>query len=73
MVFKGAGDMSAREIVERTEVGGGSINASTGHERTAFEVRAMADGLENGLQVISDLLVHPCLLYILYPVYGLLC
>ncbi|MDP3399924.1 MAG: pitrilysin family protein [Brevundimonas sp.] len=59
MVFKGAGDMSAREIVERIEAGGGSINASTGYERTVFEVRAMADGLETALQVISDLIFHP--------------
>ena len=59
MVFKGAGDMSAREIVERIEAGGGSINASTGYERTVFEVRAMADGLETALQVISDLIFRP--------------
>lgn len=59
MVFKGAGDMSAREIVERIEAGGGSINASTGYERTVFEVRAMADGLETALQVIADLIFHP--------------
>ena len=59
MVFKGAGEMSAREIVERVEGGGGSINASTGYERTVFEVRAMADGLETALQVIADLIFHP--------------
>jgi predicted Zn-dependent peptidase len=59
MVFKGAGDMSARDIVERIEAGGGSINASTGYERTVFEVRAMADGLETALQVIADLIFHP--------------
>ena len=30
LVFKGAGDMGAREIVERIEAEGGSINAATG-------------------------------------------
>lgn len=59
MVFKGAGDLSAREIVERIESGGGSINASTGYERTVFEVRAMADGLETALEVLSSLILHP--------------
>ena len=39
LVFKGAGDMGAREIVERIEAEGGSLNASTGYERTSFEVR----------------------------------
>ncbi|KAK0360046.1 hypothetical protein LTR94_028859, partial [Friedmanniomyces endolithicus] len=37
LVFKGAGDMAAREIVERIEAEGGTINASTGYERTSFE------------------------------------
>ena len=41
LVFKGAGDMGAREIVERIEAEGGSINAATGYERTSFEVRAL--------------------------------
>jgi predicted Zn-dependent peptidase len=41
LVFKGAGDMGAREIVERIEAQGGSINAATGYERTSFEVRGL--------------------------------
>ncbi len=62
MVFKGAGDMSSREIVERIEREGGSINAATGYERTAFEVRAVAGTLPMALQVLSDLLFNPTLL-----------
>ena len=45
LVFKGAGAMSARDIVERIEGEGGTINAATGYERTSSEVRAPASCL----------------------------
>jgi predicted Zn-dependent peptidase len=45
MVFKGAGDRSARDIVEVIENQGGSINAATGYERTSFQIRALKGGL----------------------------
>ena len=45
MVFKGAGERSARDIVEAIEAAGGQINAATGHERTSFQVRALKGGL----------------------------
>lgn len=61
LVFKGAGDMSARDIVERIEADGGSINAATGQERTSFEVRAMARSLPLAMQVVSDLVFRPVL------------
>jgi len=61
LVFKGAGDMAAREIVERIEAEGGTINASTGYERTSFEVRAMNGSLPLAMQVVSDLLFRPTL------------
>ncbi|WP_420471331.1 M16 family metallopeptidase [Brevundimonas sp. FT23042] len=61
LVFKGAGDMGAREIVERIEAGGGSINAATGYERTSFEVRALQGGLPLAMQVLSDLVFRPTL------------
>lgn len=61
LVFKGAGDMSAREIVERIEADGGSINAATGQERTSFEVRAMERSLPLAMQVVSDLVFRPTL------------
>lgn len=62
LVFKGAGDMSARDIVERIEGQGGSINAATGYERTAFEVRSVAGTLPLAVQVLGDLLFRPTLL-----------
>ncbi|WP_292092448.1 pitrilysin family protein [Brevundimonas sp.] len=61
LVFKGAGDMSARDIVERIEGEGGSINAATGYERTSFEVRAMDGSLPLAMQVLSDLVFRPTL------------
>jgi len=61
LVFKGAGDMAAREIVERIEAEGGSINAATGYERTSFEVRALDGSLPLAMQVIADLVFRPTL------------
>jgi predicted Zn-dependent peptidase len=61
MVFKGAGDRSARDIVEVIEAEGGHINAATGHERTSFQVRALKGGLPLAMAVLSDLVQHPTL------------
>jgi predicted Zn-dependent peptidase len=59
MVFKGAGGRSARDIVEAIEAEGGQINAATGYERTSFQVRALADGLDLGSAMIADLVQRP--------------
>ena len=59
MVFKGAGGRSARDIVEVIEAEGGHINAATGYERTSFQVRALAGGLDLGSAVIADLVQRP--------------
>jgi predicted Zn-dependent peptidase len=61
MVFKGAGDRSARDIVEQIEAAGGQINAATSYERTSFQVRALKGGLQLGLEVLSDLVLRPTL------------
>ncbi|MBJ7447502.1 MAG: insulinase family protein [Brevundimonas sp.] len=61
LVFKGAGDMGARDIVERVEAEGGSINASTGYERTSFDIRALDGSLPLAMQVLSDLVFRPTL------------
>ena len=61
MVFKGAGERSARDIVEVIEAEGGQINAATGYERTSFQVRALAGGLDLGSAVLADLMVRPAL------------
>jgi predicted Zn-dependent peptidase len=59
MVFKGAGGRSARDIVETIEAAGGQLNAATGHERTSFQVRALAGGLPLALAVTADLVQRP--------------
>ena len=59
MVFKGAGGRSARAIVEVIEAQGGNINAATGYERTSFQVRALAGGLDLGSAVLADLVQRP--------------
>ena len=61
MVFKGAGERSARDIVEAVEAEGGHINAATGHERTSFQVRALKGGLPLAMAVLADLIQRPTL------------
>jgi predicted Zn-dependent peptidase len=61
MVFKGAGARSARDIVEAIEAEGGHINAATGHERTSFQVRALAGGLPLAMAVTGDIVRRPTL------------
>lgn len=59
MVFKGAGQRSAKDIVEVVEAEGGQINAATGYERTSFQVRALKGGLDLGSAVLADLVQRP--------------
>ncbi len=61
MVFKGAGERSARDIAEVIEAAGGQINAATGHERTSFQVRALTGGLPLAMAVTADLVQRPTL------------
>jgi predicted Zn-dependent peptidase len=61
MVFKGAGERSARDIVEVIEAAGGQINAATSYERTSFQVRALKGGLPLALSVLADLVLRPTL------------
>jgi predicted Zn-dependent peptidase len=61
MVFKAAGERSAREIVEAIEAEGGQLNAATGHDRTSFQVRALKGGLPLAMEVVSDLIFRPLL------------
>ena len=61
MVFKGAGNRSAREIAEVIEAEGGQINAATAYERTSFHVRALKGGLSLSMEVLADLILRPTL------------
>nr|WP_208408687.1 pitrilysin family protein [Sphingomonas vulcanisoli] len=59
MVFKGAGARNARQIAEHIEDKGGSLNAWTTRDHTAFQARLLADDLALGLDVIADLIRAP--------------
>lgn len=59
MVFKGAAGMSARQLAEAIEAGGGQMNAETGHERTVFHVRTLPEGLDRASALLSDILLRP--------------
>ena len=59
MVLKGAGERSARAIVEDIEAAGGNLNAATGYERTSFQTRALAGGLPLAMQITADLVLRP--------------
>lgn len=61
MVFKGAGDRTARAIVEDIEAAGGQLNAATGYERTSFQTRTLAGGLPLAMRITADLVLRPTL------------
>ena len=59
MVFKGAGARDARAIAEDIEDVGGSLNAWTSRETTAFQARLLPADLQLGVEVIADFIRAP--------------
>lgn len=59
MAFKGAGSRDARQFSEAIESVGGSLNAATGYERTAYYGRTLAEHAPFALDLISDILFAP--------------
>ncbi|HEY0625688.1 MAG TPA: pitrilysin family protein [Allosphingosinicella sp.] len=59
MVFKGAGDRSAREISEAIEDVGGDLNAATDRDSTSFMASVMAEHVPLGIELISDMILRP--------------
>jgi predicted Zn-dependent peptidase len=59
LLFKGTATRSAREIAEAIDAVGGDVNAFTTKEYTAFYVRLLADSLELGLDILSDIIWAP--------------
>lgn len=59
MVFKGAGSRDARAIAEDIEDVGGSLNAWTSRETTAFQARLLHGDLQLGVEVIADFIREP--------------
>lgn len=58
MLFKGTPRRSARAIAEEIEAVGGSMNAYTGRETTAFHASVLKDDVPLAVDVIADILQH---------------
>jgi predicted Zn-dependent peptidase len=59
LLFKGTESRSARSIAEAVDSVGGDINAFTTKEYTTFYVRLLADDLDMGLDIMSDIVWSP--------------
>src|SRR5262249_44823803 len=59
MAFKGAGARDARQFAEAIEAVGGSINAATSYERTAYYARVLGEDAPFALDLIADILLAP--------------
>jgi predicted Zn-dependent peptidase len=56
MLFKGTGKRTAKEIAETIEGRGGMLNAFTDKESTCYYCRVLADEVETGVEVLSDMM-----------------
>jgi predicted Zn-dependent peptidase len=61
LLFKGTPERTARQIAEEVDAVGGDMNAYTTKEYTAFYVRALAEHVELGLDILGDILCRPAL------------
>lgn len=61
MVFKGTARRTSRQIASEIEDLGGSLDAYTAHEHTAFLARVPDTHLATAVDVLSDLAFHPTL------------
>ena len=59
LLFKGTPTRSAEAISRQVERVGGSIDAFTSEDHTAYQVKGPADKLEPLLEVLADLYQHP--------------
>jgi predicted Zn-dependent peptidase len=59
LLFKGTPTRSASEIAEAVDAVGGELNAFTTKDHTAFYVRLLADDIELGLDILSDIMWRP--------------
>ena len=58
MLFKGTKNRTAKDISNDIEYYGGQINAHTSHDHTCFYVKLPYYQLENGIDVLSDILLN---------------
>lgn len=59
MAFKGTRTRTARQIAEAIEAVGGSLNAWTSREHTAFHARVLAEDVPLAVELIADILTEP--------------
>lgn len=59
LLFKGTATRSAEAISRQVERVGGSIDAFTSEDHTAYQVKGPADRLDPLLEVLADLYQHP--------------
>jgi predicted Zn-dependent peptidase len=59
MAFKGAGGRDAKAFAEAIEGVGGSLNASTGYERTGYYARITKPHAAFALDLIADIMLKP--------------
>lgn len=58
MLFKGTSKRTSKEIAEAIEGQGGSLNAFTDKESTCYYCRVLADEVEGGIDVLTDMMLH---------------
>jgi len=58
MLFKGTPTRTSKEIAEAIEGRGGALNAFTDKESTCYFCRVLADDIENGVDVLSDMMLN---------------
>lgn len=56
MLFKGTNTRTSKQIAESIEGRGGSLNAFTDKESTCYYCRVLADDVENGIDVLTDMM-----------------
>ncbi|MCC7196252.1 MAG: insulinase family protein [Gemmatimonadaceae bacterium] len=61
LVFKGTERRNAREIASSLESLGGSLDAYTAREHTAFQARVLDEHLAQAADVLLDIVFHPLL------------
>jgi len=61
LLFKGSASRSAADIAEAVDEVGGDFNAYTTKEYTSFYIRLLAEDLDLGLDILSDIMWEPAL------------
>lgn len=59
LLFKGTEERSARSIAEAVDAVGGDMNAFTTKEYTTFYVRLLAEDIDLGIDLLSDIIWSP--------------